>query len=126
MLLLVQLSALKDESEDDAFLRLALQQGIIESYEYVTCYPVSAFLNPALDMHEQMRCFPLRDGESWLPALDSPNKVYICLDRPFMASNQIAWLVKHQIPWKFEDIRAELTPAYANGEERRTNMHECS
>jgi hypothetical protein len=97
VLLVVQLSATTDEDEHNAFFRLALEQGIIDSYEYLTCYPVSAFLNPSLDRQEQMRHFPLRPGESWFPAIDHPNKVYICLDKPFMAADQTAWLLEHQL-----------------------------
>jgi hypothetical protein len=104
VLLVFQLSPLTDESEHSAFLKLTLQRGIIDSYEYVTCYPVGAFLNPSLGRQEQMRGFPLQNGESWFPAIDHPNKVYICLDKPFMASNQTAWLIRHQIRWEYEDI----------------------
>lgn len=104
VLLVAQISPTTDRGEHAAFLRLAHQEGIIESYEYLTCYPMSAFLNPTLDTHEQMRCFPLRDGESWLPAIDHPNKVYICLDKPFMASDQTLWLAEYQVRWMFEDI----------------------
>jgi hypothetical protein len=104
VLLVVQLSPTTDENEYTAFFQRALQQGIIESYEYVTCYPVIAFLEPSPSRHEQMSSFPLRDGESWFPAIDHPNKVYICLDKPLMASNQSAWLIKHQARWEYEEM----------------------
>lgn len=102
-LLVVQLSPMTDESKHADFLQSALQSDIVESYGYVTSYPVSAFLNPSLDRYEQMQDFPLRYGESWLPAIDNPNKVYICLDKPFLASSQTAWLSNHQVRWEYED-----------------------
>jgi hypothetical protein len=60
-------------------------------------------LNPPPDRQEQMSSFPLRDGESWFPAIDHPNKVYICLDKPLMESNQILWLATYQVQWAYED-----------------------
>jgi hypothetical protein len=104
VLLVAQFAPRTDEREHSAFLLPALHHGMIESYEFMTSYPVSALLNPTLDREQLMRLFPLRDGESWFPAIDHPNKVYICLDKPFMASNQTLWLMKYQVRWEFEDI----------------------
>ena len=116
ILLVIQVSPAADETELSTFLRFGRREGLIESYEYVTCYPVSAFLDPSLDLQEQMSSFPLRYGESWFPAIDHSHKVYICLDKPFMAFNQTTWLTKHQVRWEFEDIQTDLKLPRAPGD----------
>lgn len=101
VLIFVQLSPPTDEHT--LFLQWALQRGLIESYEFMTCYPVSVFLDLSRDRDEYMRGFPLREGESWYPALDHLHKVYICLSKPFLTSTQTTWLNQHQARWEFED-----------------------
>jgi hypothetical protein len=103
VLLLIRLSPAAVESEHTAFLRIALQQGIVETYEYVICYLVSAYLDASANKLEQMRGFPLQPGESWFPAIDHPGKIYICIDDPLMTPDQAAWLIKHQVRWEYED-----------------------
>jgi len=103
VLLLVRLLPTTDMQECTAFLQLALQQATIESYEYVICSLVSVFLNPSLDRETQMSGFPLDFGDAWFPALDHPNKVYLCIDMPPMTPAQTAWLSDHQAKWEYEN-----------------------
>src|ERR1700736_3145583 len=82
VLLIVRLLPTANMQECTAFLQLALQQGTVESYEYVICSLVSVNLNPSLDRETQMYGFPLDFGDAWFPAIDDPHKVYLCIDMP--------------------------------------------
>jgi hypothetical protein len=103
VLLIVRLLPTTDMQECTAFLQLALQQDVIASYEYVICSLVSVFLNPSLDRETQMSGFPLDFGDAWFPALDHPNKVYLCIDMLPMTPAQTAWLSDHQAKWEYEN-----------------------
>lgn len=103
VLLIVRLLPATDMQECTAFLQLALQQATIESYQYVICSLVSVYLNPLPDRETQMSGFPLDFGDAWFPAIDNPNKIYLCIDTPPMTAEQIAWLSEHQAKWEYED-----------------------
>ena len=102
VLLLVRLLPTADMQECTAFLQLAIQQGTIESYEYVVCTLVSVYLNSSPDRETQMSGFPLDFGDAWFPAIDHPNKVYLSIDMPPITDKQIAWLNEHQAKWEYE------------------------
>ncbi len=78
-----------------------MHKDIMESFEYVTYHLVVAFLDPSLDMEKQMHHFPLQPGESWFPAIDNPNQIFICIDRPLMTPRQAAWLLEHEVRWAY-------------------------
>src|ERR1700719_197107 len=59
VLLIVRLLPTADMHEHTAFLQLALEQGAIESYEYVVCTLVGIYLKPTPDRETQMHGFPL-------------------------------------------------------------------
>lgn len=101
VLLVIRLLDPANVSKHRMFLDQALQGGLISSYEYVTCDLVTASLDSPPDICDQMRDFPLRPGESWFPAIDDPHQAYICLDTPWMTSEQIAWLLEHQVKWTY-------------------------
>lgn len=103
VLLLVRLLPTADMLECTAFLQRALKESAIESFEYVICSLVSVYLNPSSERETQMSDFPLDFGDAWFPAIDHPNKIYLCIDMPPMTSEQIAWLSKHQAKWEYED-----------------------
>lgn len=103
VLLLVRLLPTTDIHECTAFLQRALQQATIESFEYVICSLVSVYLNPSLDRETQMSGFPLDFGDAWFPAIDQPNKVYLCIDMLPITPAQVAWLNEHQAKWEYED-----------------------
>lgn len=101
-LLVVRLLPSADMREHSVFLQLALQQATIESFEYVICSLVSAYLNPTPDRETQMRNFPLDFGDAWFPAIDHPGKIYLCIDMQPMTHEQTAWLIEHQAKWEYE------------------------
>ena len=103
VLLVFRLLPTADMQEHTAFLQLALEQATIESYEFVICSLVGVYLNPAPDRETQMQGFPLDFGDAWFPAIDQPNKVYLCIDMPPITGAQIAWLSEHQAKWEYED-----------------------
>ncbi len=99
VLLVMQVQYAANLIKHRKFLDYALQQGFIESCEYVTCTLVTASLDASLDIWDQMHDFPLCPGESWFPAVDHPNQVYICLGTHLMTRNQAEWLIVHQATW---------------------------
>src|SRR2546430_3133730 len=101
VLLVVQLLQTVSVSRYTTALRHALQQGVIASFRYVSSDLVKISFDPSLDLQEQMRDFPLRPGESWLPAIHNPHQAYVCLSRPLMLTKQAAWLLKRQLAWAF-------------------------
>jgi hypothetical protein len=103
VLLIVRLLSTADIHEHTAFLQLALEQATIESYEYVICSLVSVYLKPEPDRETQMQGFPLDFGDAWFPAIDQPDKIYLCIDMPPVTGAQIAWLSEHQAKWEYED-----------------------
>jgi hypothetical protein len=89
--------------ESTAFLRYAIREGTIESFEYVVSSLVSVSLHSPPAREAQMCDFPLASGDAWYPALDDPNKVYLSIDMMPMMDEQIKWLNEHQAKWKYED-----------------------
>jgi hypothetical protein len=103
VLLVFRLLPATDLQESTAFLQRALQEGTIESFEYVVSSLVSVSLNPSLARDTQMRDFPLASGDAWYAALDDPHKIYLSIDMMPMTDEQIEWLNEHQAKWKYKD-----------------------
>ena len=99
VLLVTQVQCAANLIKHRKFLDYALQQGFIESCEYVTCTLVTISLDASLDIWHQMHDFPLCPGESWFPAVNRPNQVYICLGKQLMTRNQAEWLIVRQATW---------------------------
>ena len=99
--LLVVLLMHPHKSEYTDYLKNLLLQGIVESFEYRFHYLVIVTLDSHLDIRMQMQDFPLQPGESWFPAVDHPDQVYICLERYLMTAEQAAWMLKHQVGWAY-------------------------
>lgn len=104
--LLVVLLMNPDTSGHSNFLKHLLQQGMITSFEYRHQYLVTASFDPPLDIRMQMQEFPLQPGESWFPAIDHPDQVYICLERCLMTAGQAAWMLKYQVRWAYYEDHA--------------------
>jgi len=100
-LLIVRLPPTASVSKDATALDQARQQHVIESFRYVTCDLVQISLDPAVDLREQMRNFPLRPDESWFPAIHDPDQAYVCLSRPVMLAKQAAWLLAPEVKRAF-------------------------
>ena len=90
VLLVVQLLQTVSMSRHTTALSHALQQGVISSFRYLSSDLVKISFDPSRDLREQMRDFPLRPGESWLPAIHNPHQAYVCLSRPLMLTEQAA------------------------------------
>ena len=101
VLLVVQLLQTVSVSGYTTALSHALQQRVIASFRYVSSDLVKISFDPWRDLQEQMRDFPLRPGESWLPAIHNPHQAYVCLSRPLMLTEQAAWLLRRQVDWAF-------------------------
>ena len=101
VLLVVQLLQTVSVSGYTTVLSHALQQGVIASFRYMSSDLVKISFDPSRDLQEQMHDFPLRPGESWLPAIHNPHQAYVCLSRPLMLTEQAAWLLKRQLEWAF-------------------------
>jgi hypothetical protein len=82
-------------------IRQARQQDVIESFRYVPCDLVQISFDPAVNLREQMRNFPLRPDESWFLAVHDPDQAYVCMSRPLMVAKQAAWLLAHEVMWAF-------------------------
>ena len=82
-------------------LSQALQEQVIASFRYITCDLVKISFDPAVDLREQMRHFPLRPGESWFPVIHNPHQAYVCMSRPLMLTEQAVWLLEHEVQWAF-------------------------
>ncbi len=78
-----------------------LQEQVSASFRYITSDPVKISFDPSVDLREQMRNFPLRPGESWFPAIHDLHQAYVCMSRPFMLTEQAAWLLEHEVQWAF-------------------------
>ena len=101
VLLVVQFLQTVSLSRYTTALSHALQQGVIASFRYVSSDLVKISFDPWRDLQEQMRDFPLRPGESWLPAIHNPHQAYVCLSRPLMITEQAAWVLRRQLEWAF-------------------------
>ena len=88
-------------SKHTAALSHALQKQIIISFRYIPSDLVKISFDPSIDLHEQMRNFPLRPGESWFPAVQEPHQAYIRMSRPLMLTEQATWLLEHTVQWTF-------------------------
>lgn len=103
VLLVFRLLPTTDIQASTAFLNNARRDSTIESYEYVNSTLVSINLNPEPARETQMHDFPLDSGDAWYPALDDPRKVYLSIDMMPVTNEQIAWLRRHRVKWKYED-----------------------
>jgi hypothetical protein len=103
VLLVFRLLPTTGMQECTAFLRHALREGAIESFEYVVSSLVSVSLHSPPARETQMRDFPLASGDAWYAALDDPDLVYLSIDMMPMTDEQIQWLNEHQARWKYED-----------------------
>ena len=101
VLLMVRLPQTASGSNHATALDQARQQNVIESFRHVTCDLVQISLDPAVDLREQMRNFPLRPDGSWFPAIHDPDQAYVCMSRPLMLAKQAAWLLEHEVTWAF-------------------------
>src|SRR2546430_11752328 len=97
VLLVVQFLQTVSVSRYTPALSHALQQGVIASFRYVSSDLVKISFDPWRDLREQMRDFPLRPGESWLPAIHNSHQAYMCLSSPLMLTEQAAWLLRRQL-----------------------------
>ena len=100
-LLMVRLPPTASVSKDATALSQARQQHVIESFRSVTYDLVQISFDPAVNLREQMRNFPLRPDESWFPAVHDPDQAYVCMSRPLMLAKQAAWLLAHEVTWAF-------------------------
>ena len=99
VLLVVQVLHLTNVSKFVAILSHALHQGIIASFEYVTCDLATISSDPSLDLQKQMHDFPLSPGQSWFPAIHDSHQVYLYTSRPVLSPKQIVWLLEHKMEW---------------------------
>lgn len=99
VLFVVQLMHDANSSKHIAILQSALQQNMIASFRFARGSIVE-FASPVII--EQMRDFPLIFGDTWIPALDSPQHVYFLTHKRLMAATQAAWILNHQeIAWRY-------------------------
>ena len=82
-------------------LSQALQQNVIESFQYLTCDLVHLSFDPSVNLQEQMQNFPLRPDETWFPAFHDQHQAYVCMAMPTMSAKQAAWLLAHEVEWEF-------------------------
>ena len=101
VLLLVRLPPTTSVSKDVTALSQARQQHVIESFRSVTYDLVQISFDPAVNLREQMRNFPLRPAESWFLAIHDPDQAYVCMSRPLMLAKQAAWLLAHEVTWAY-------------------------
>ena len=80
-------------------LSQALEQKAIASFEFVQGNLVHL---SSQDILEQMHSFPLSLGDSWIPALNDVQSVFLCCHRRVLTPKQISWLVEHhEIRWHY-------------------------
>lgn len=101
VLLMVQLPQAASASMYATSPSPILQKQVITSFRYITCDLVKISFDPLVDLQELMRDFPLRPGELWFTAIQNPHQVYVCLSRPFMLTEQAAWLLGHEVQWAY-------------------------
>lgn len=70
----------------------ALQAGAIISFTFTTCYLVKLIF-PAENDVARMENFPLRERESWFPALNEESEAYLCLTSGQLDRQQSNWIV---------------------------------
>ena len=64
-------------------------------------YCVAIVLDPLVEVGMQLRDFPLRPGETWVPCTEQAHRVYLCMGQPLMAPQQAAWLLERDVEWEY-------------------------
>ena len=79
-------------------LHNALQQQVITSFQF-THRSVLKLSSPTI--LELMHDFPMSYGDTWIPAINHPQSIYLSLPRLLLTGKQAVWILNHKnVTWE--------------------------
>lgn len=94
-LFVVRLRSNETSSDHLNVLAPAFGQGLITSFQFVSCYLFKVVFQSKDDV-QAIRRFPLREGEAWFLSADEANAIYLSLRSSYLSAGQVAWEAQEQ------------------------------